>query len=162
MRFLGITMFSLMGVACQTSANSSRDLKEAAEINTTIGLMYVKQNNFQAAEEKLRLAEQQDKNSVHVVLALAYFFQKTHQNKLANNYYQRALVLAPNFPEVWNNYGAFLCEEGQYAQGLHWLTQAAQGDVYEQREQARGNLLICREMMTGAAKDCCQHDSPCP
>ncbi|MCD6048574.1 MAG: type pilus biosis/stability protein PilW [Gammaproteobacteria bacterium] len=152
-RFWGIAMLGFVCVACQTSTNSSIDLKQAAEINTTLGLMYIKQNNFQVAEEKLFLAEQQDKSSQHVTLALAYFFQKTHQRKLANDYYQKALNRAPDDCEVWNNYGAFLCEEGQYVQGLYWLTQAAQGNIYAEREKARGNLLVCQKIAASVRKE---------
>lgn len=149
MKFMCFCLVLGMGflcAACQTETAVDVDLKTAAEMNASLAVQYTRQKAFPAAEEKLELASLQDKNSVHVQLAWAYFYQATQQSALAENAYAKALALSPDDPEVWNNDGAFLCGAGRYREAMQRFSFVIKHGNYVQRSEALNNQAICQKM----------------
>ncbi len=143
--FLFITL-----VACTTEGNGNspdfhrmKSLDSAAELNVALGLAYLEAHKPALAQEKLWLAEKESPNNARVWLALAYFYQNTGRDGLAAIYYQKALAAFPCDPEVLNNYGAFLCQQGHYHQAMQYLTQAEHQLTYLSMDTVEENAGLC-------------------
>lgn len=122
-------------------------LPEAAELNRQLGIAYLQQNDLITAQNRLMLAQQQDPQSARILNSLAYLFQKTQQATLAKSYYERAMALQPNNPEVLRHFGAFLCQQGDYAHGIALLQRAKKYSDFSILPGIDDNLAICRGLM---------------
>jgi len=145
MRYHSVILTNLLffSLSACTTNNHAIDPAEAAALNLQLGLIYIKENNWLPAENRLRLTLQQNPASVSALNGLAYIFQKTQRNALAYDYYKQAESRAPNNPEVLNHFGAFLCQQGDYAQGMKRLQQAYRYNTFFSNESIKTNLAIC-------------------
>jgi type IV pilus assembly protein PilF len=137
-------------VACQ--ANQEEDAKpigkkynrvDAASHNTQLGLAYLKQGDRPKAKLKLALALSQAPNSASTNGAMAYYLEQTGSTKLARQYYEKAVRLAPGKGAQLNNYGAFLCRQGEYLQADHYFNKAADDINYDNTAGSLENAGLC-------------------
>jgi len=56
-------------------------------------------------------------------------YEKLNDYDKANEQYEKALDLTPDDWSVQNNYGRFLCERGDYEQGMALLTKAISNSI---------------------------------
>lgn len=127
----------------------------AANYNVQLGLGYLEKGDNIRAKEKLLRANQQAPDFVDGYLALAYYYEKIGQVQLAEQYYQKALKLEPKSGQVNNNYGAFLCKQGDYAKAISYFTLAMDDVYYHQSAKAYENAALCSVKLndfTSAAK----------
>ena len=115
----------------------------AAEYNAKLGLAYLKQNRLELAHEKLLKALQQNTNSVAANHYYAVLQEKLGQTHSAKKHYQKALRYSKNHPELYNNYGSFLCRQAQYADALAQFTRAIKYPLYKTPEFAYTNAGVC-------------------
>lgn len=115
-----LLLFCLYLTACTANTNP-----EAANINSNLGLAYLKEHDVLRAKEKLLLAQTQDPHSAEVLGALAYFYNVTGHLNTANHYYIQALSYAPNHADSLNNYAVFLCKQKQYSLAIAYFLKAA-------------------------------------
>lgn len=147
--FLGLVCFILLQ-SCQHPDKTEeehlpREPKptEAAAYNSQLGLAYLKQGNRSLAKHKLLLALSQDPNSANANAAMAYFLEKTGELDKAQIYYQKAMATAPKAGTQLNNYGAFLCRRGSYAQAETYFMKAVNDIEYEHTAGAYENAGLC-------------------
>src|SRR5690242_7983555 len=88
------------------------DLRKAASYNVQLGLGYLKQGDRPRAKKKLLTALEQEPTSADVNSAMAYYFEQTGEQNQAEKYYLKAITLSGNKGAQLNNYGAFLCRQG--------------------------------------------------
>ena len=119
------------------------NLAGAASYNTQLGLAYLKQGNKPRAKKKLLTALKQAPDSSGVNAALAYFFESTGDNQDAAKYYKKAMQLAPGSGSQYNNYGAFLCRNGQYKEADKYFNLAVKDIKYEKTAAAYENAGLC-------------------
>lgn len=117
----------------------------AANDNMQLGLAYLEQGDRVRAKHKLLLALQQDKNSVQVQDAMAYFLEEMGDEQQAEIYYLRAVQLAPNSGVALNNYGVFLCRIGKYAESEKQLLAATHDSNYLNTAKAYENAGLCAQ-----------------
>jgi type IV pilus assembly protein PilF len=127
------------------------NLQEASQINVRLGLGYLQQGNYPRAKEKLLLAAQQNVSQSSYG-ALAYFYERTHDNKLAAEYYQKAIALAPENGAPHNNYGAYLCRTGEYVAGDQQFKLAVNDTKYVNSASAYENAGLCALLVPDKAK----------
>lgn len=123
--------------------NKKGRLGEAATYNTQLGLAYLKQGNRVRAKRKLLLALEQAPNAANVNAAFAYFMEKSGELDKATVYYKKAMLLAPKEGRQLNNYGAFLCRQGQYKQAEMYFLEAVNDMKYEHTAGAYENAGLC-------------------
>jgi type IV pilus assembly protein PilF len=109
--------------SCASTENISD--KNSAMINTKLGLAYFEEGKIKTAKEKLLLANQRDPRNFLTLDALGYFYQKTGNSKLAENYYLSAIKNADGDGAALNNYGNFLYQEKRYQEALAYFLKAA-------------------------------------
>jgi type IV pilus assembly protein PilF len=149
--FLGLGACSSNNETQTSGTNNGANNPEASQINVRLGLGYLQQGNYPRAKEKLLLASQQNA-SAQSYGALAYYYEQTHENQLAANYYQKAIALNPKTGAPHNNYGAYLCRTGDYSAGEQQFQIAVADPKYINSASAYENAGFCALLVPDKAK----------
>jgi type IV pilus assembly protein PilF len=119
------------------------DLSKAAGYNVQLGLGYLKQGNRPRAKKKILTALEQEPTSPDVNSAMAYYFEQTGELDQAEKYYLKAMSLSGNKGAQLNNYGAFLCRQGNYKQAESYFLKAVSDLKYIHTAGAYENAALC-------------------
>lgn len=131
--------------ACVSHHLSAEELqkREAAKARVEVGIGYLQQGD--AAQAKLNfdkaLAHAPDYYLVHS--ALAYFHQQQGNTPAAAKSYLTAIKLDGKQGDVLNNYGAFLCSQGQYPQAYEQFNAALTAPGYYRQADTFENIALC-------------------
>ncbi len=137
-----LVMLALAGCASQSSTPFPESLKQAARLNTELGIGYMEQEQYDLARQKLmRALSQADLPETHV--ALAELYRRMDRAKLAEQQYRKALALAPDRPQTHNNYGVFLCDQKRYQDAVKQFLDAANNPDYSTPAYAYTNAGLC-------------------
>ena len=147
-RHLVFLVVALLLQSCQ-SMHSDR---EAAAYNTQLGLAYLKQGDRPRAKQKLLLALSEAPDSPDTNASMAYFLEKSGEMKRARRYYRKAMLMAPGNGEQLNNYGAFLCRRGQYAESDGYFLRAVNDPQYTHVAGAYENAGLCAAALSQNTK----------
>lgn len=148
LRYFLIIIF-LMLQACHSSddkddvVSNKTDLNKAATFNVQLGLGYLKQGDRPRAKKKLLTAMAQEPNSPDVNAALAYYFEHTSENDQAKKYYLKAISLSANSGTQLNNYGTFLCRQGDFKNAEVFFLKAVKDENYVHTSGAYENAGLC-------------------
>lgn len=141
-----VGMLGLALVAgCTTTTTGKRDvsLEKAAQANAQLGTAYLRGDRLNLADQKLRRALEQDSKNVDAHMGYALLNMELEKPELAREHFQQALELAPNRPDLRNNYGTFLCNQGEREAGIEQLLSAANNRLYETPQFAYANAGRC-------------------
>lgn len=143
-----LCMFILAGCASQPVATKSSlapgvNQIEAAKTRVSLGLTYLKNGNYVQAKTNLDKALQFAPRLGDVHFALAYYYQQVSEYDIAREYYEQAMHLDRNNPDLINSYGAFLCETGDYREAQENLLRAINIKTYNRAAESYENLAIC-------------------
>ncbi len=127
--------------ACSTTAPKTNT--EAAGYNTRLALNYLQQGDVVKAKSKMLLALQQAPNNPVVLDSMGYLLEKTGESKSAENYYLKALKLAPKDGRIQNNYGTYLCRHGRYKESIKHFVLATEDPNYLHIAAAYDNAGRC-------------------
>ncbi len=150
LRFL-LILTCLLFQACQhnndeeneSSSNKKIDLSKAASYNVQLGLGYLKQGDRSRAKKKLLTALEQEPSSAEANAALAYYFEQSSEIDEAKKYYLKALSLSSNGGSQLNNYGTFLCRQGEYKKAETYFLKAVKDMQYVHTAGAYENAGLC-------------------
>ncbi len=120
-----------------------KSTRDAAYYNTQLGLAYLNKDNLIRAKKKLLMAQRYNPKSPDVNTALAYYYQRTGDLSDAKHFYQLALKYAANAGRELNNYGVFLCKEGEYKEAMSYFNRAIQDRQYLNTGSAYENAGLC-------------------
>lgn len=121
----------------------SPDTERAAEINLEIGTDYLRKNNLVQAKEKIDKAVEQNPRNAKAQITAGMLYERLGDGSKAESHFAKGLALDPKNPEVQNNYGAFLCQNGKYARGEKLMIEAAGNPLYRTPEVAYLNAANC-------------------
>ena len=147
----------LLGVACMVVAQAqssfeqpqstrnqaNTDPKNRARIHTELGALYFQEGQNSAALDELRVALNADSGYVQAYSVRGLVYARLKEYARAEEDFQRALSLAPNDPEVNNNYGWYLCDTGKERQSIAYFLQALKNPLYETPDRAYTNAGTC-------------------
>jgi type IV pilus assembly protein PilF len=111
-----------------------------------LGVRYMDLNKLEVAKENLQLALKKDPNNAQVHNAFAFLYEKLNDYDKAKDHYEMALDMSPDDWSVQNNFGRFLCDRGEYEQGMALLTQAISTQLND-RLRALTNAGRCQLAM---------------
>lgn len=120
---------------------------KTAKINSRLGLAYLENHQINRAKQKLLLALDQAPNIPETLYTMAYFLESTGDVKKANNYYLKALAVAPTRGDAHNNYGTYLCRMGYYQAAINHFLIAADDTRYLNPADAYENAGLCARKM---------------
>lgn len=150
-RFMFITgaaMLSVLQTACTTTPSGQDALSESgvsrmAELNTQLGIGYLREGKLDLALTRLRKAAEADPNYSTAQNALGLVYDRLNQTEKAEEHFSRAVELNPADAAARTNYGGFLCRHGRTEEGVKLLLAAAKNTLYGKPEVAYTNAGLC-------------------
>lgn len=119
------------------------DLKEAAALNTQLGIDYMRAGQMDLALEKLKRAIDQDPDLAVAHSSIALVYQRKGDAELAEEHYREALDLNKHDPGTLNNFGVFLCARGKIADAEEMFLKAAKSTDNTTPADAWANAGVC-------------------
>lgn len=117
--------------------------ERASQINTRLGASYLSAGDLQQAEDKLSRAIEQDSRNADAHSAYALLQMRLDRTDRARRHFRRAMSLDPDNPQLQNNYGTFLCEQGDHDAAIAQFVTAAENRLYPTPEFAWANAGTC-------------------
>lgn len=142
-KYLIFAVFLGLAAACATTEDKKSVEANAADIYFQLGVRYLNLNKLEVAKENLQRAIELDSKNAPALNALAFLNEKLGKIDEARAYYQKAISLTPEDLGVKNNYGRFLCEQGEAQKGMALLTEATNDRLNERPWLAMTNLGRC-------------------
>lgn len=124
-------------------SQNSGDPRNRAKIHTELGGMYFQSGHMAAALDELGIAIKADPGFVSAYSVRGLVYTQLRDYPKAEEDFRYALNLAPNDPEVNNNYGWYLCETGKERQSIAYFLQALKNPLYETPDRAYANAGTC-------------------
>ena len=115
----------------------------AAKYNIQLGVGYLQKGNYLLAKEKLERSLSQNPKDPDVHTGLGLLYERTGDSKLADKHFREALRLAPDKPDLANNYAVYLCKNGRVDEGVERFTTVAANRYYQTPEVALTNAGVC-------------------
>lgn len=143
---LAVIAASLALAACTTTEvqpSAKADLKEAARLNTQLGIDYMRKGQFDLALEKLQRALEQDSDLATAHSSIALVYQRRGEAELAEDHYREALDLNAHDAGTMNNFGIFLCGQGEIEDAEEIFVKAAQNKDNAMPADAWTNAGVC-------------------
>jgi type IV pilus assembly protein PilF len=128
------------------------DSRRRSEVHTALAGEYYSRGNYSVALAATREAIKNDATyfNAHNMQGLVYM--ELREDGPARDAFNRALQLAPNNPEVLNNYGWFLCLNNDPRRGLEMMRRAAADTLYATPEKAWFSIGLCHRRANNAAE----------
>jgi type IV pilus assembly protein PilF len=131
--------------ACSSMSPAAKEqtakIDRAAKANTQLGMAYIERHEMQRAKQKFLLALQEDPKLPEVWYSMGYYMEVTGVN--AKKDYLKAVDLAPKHGDVQNNYGTFLCRNGEYNEAIKHFMLAIEDNEYLDTASAYENAGLC-------------------
>ena len=139
-----LACLALPAAAGDTGGNTDREsMVKAARLNAQLAVAYLKQNDVVAARDKIIKALSQNPRDSGVQSSAGLVYERLQEVDKAEEHYSAALRLAPNDPDMQNNYAVFECRRGKWEKGMKIFEQAAKNPAYSNPEVAYANAGVC-------------------
>jgi len=117
-----------------------------AELHTDLGAGYYERGQMDVALEELNEALKIDPNNPKAYNILGLVYSVLGENLKAEQNFQRALQLAPQDPEMHQNWGWYLCTHGRERESIAEFEIAARNPLYKTPERPLVNAGRCSVM----------------
>lgn len=148
--FAALAALLLAGCVSQTTVETRSvtdttlaDARRRAELRTQLASEYYQRGNFVVALEETRQAEKSDSSYYQAYNVRALVYMELREDALARQAFEKALSLAPNDPDVMNNFGWFLCLRGEADRGMGYFRRVQADPLYATPEKALLNAGLC-------------------
>ena len=128
--------------ACTNPVSGS---DKAADLNAKLGAQYLQKGHYKLADEKLRKALSQSPDSIDANHYFALLQQQLGKTDSASKHFSKASRLAPDSPEINNNYGTFLCKQKQFSKADVLFNKAISDPLYSTPAYALANAGTCAQ-----------------
>lgn len=114
-----------------------------AEINAKLGLNYMQHGNYDVAEAKLKRALKENPKLGAAHHYLAELYRRTERFDEAKEHFRLALKYTPDDVNLKNNFGVFLCDQGEYREAIDLFVTVAASRDYNRPDDAYANAGLC-------------------
>lgn len=122
------------------------DAQSRAKARTDLGLAYLRGGAYEVALNEAQLAIDALDSYAPAYDLLGMIYMALRQNEQAETNFRRAVGLAPNNPEIGNNYGWFLCQNGRIKESFTYFNQALRNPLYQTPAKVLHNMGVCALM----------------
>lgn len=145
LRLIAVLVLLALAAGCASSSEPryKTSLKKASRVNAELGANYLQQGQLERANSKLEKALEQDGNNVDAHTTFALLNMRLDKPEKARRHFETALELKPDSPQIHNNYGTFLCDEGEHDKGIEQFLKAAENRLYDTPAYAYANAGRC-------------------
>jgi type IV pilus assembly protein PilF len=126
-----------------TQSGEVGDPRNRARIHTELASAYLERGNMGVALEESRTALSADPNYAPAYNVLGLVHMELRENAVAQQQFERGLHLAPNDPDLNNNYGWFLCQTGRESQSIAYFLAALKNPLYNTPARSYVNAGLC-------------------
>ncbi len=116
---------------------------KAAKNRLALAMNYIQSGDYAQARFNLATALEFAPELAEVHSGFAYYFQTVGETKQAETYYQQALAIAPKDGDILNNYGVFLCRNGQFENAEQQFLTAVTITEYIRVAESYENASFC-------------------
>lgn len=116
---------------------------ESARVHTELGAEYFRLKRFDVALEEFNTAIDRSPNYALAYNGLGLVYAALGEKSRAETAFKRAIQLQPGNSESHNNYGRFLCDQGQYDASQKEFLQAVKNPLYKTPQIALYNAGVC-------------------
>lgn len=142
-----VLILSLSIVGCVSVTEGPPKIKSdpiaMSESRIELGLGYMGQGNMVRARENLELAVKHAPSYYRARLSMAHYYEQVGEVDEARITYQKALRLDSQNGNVLNNYGTFLCKQGEYDQADKYFNRAIDQPYYYLVSASYENAGFC-------------------
>lgn len=147
---LAVPVFSLPAHAQQQGGTQAapqettvKDPRSRAKVHTELGSLYFQDGNMPVAMEELTIAIYIDPTYAPAYSMRALVHNYLREPQYAEDNFQQALKYAPDDPEIANNYGWFLCQNGKPKEAMPQFERALRNRLYQTPDRAYLNAGQC-------------------
>lgn len=114
-----------------------------AEIQTQLGIGYLREGNLELAYNRLTRALEADPGYSTAHNAMGTLQERLGDMASAEKHFSTAVALNPMDSSAQSNFGGFLCRTGRYQEGEQRFLQALKNSLYDRPEIAYNNAGQC-------------------
>lgn len=137
-----------IGASGQRELQTSSDLtagQKRADIRIQLAIEYYQQGRNDIALDEVKQALVANPEFADAYGLRGLIYMAMGEKGLAEDNFQRAIKLAPDNPDLANNYGFFLCQNGRAPQSLAYFDQALHHRLYQAPVRALNNAGACSQ-----------------
>ncbi len=145
-----LTAMLFLAACAQTNQRSDydeptnrSDPNSPAMLNVRMGVAYFERQDYDLAIEKLKRAIDIEPKLAIAHSALALVYSTMGAGNEAAKHYKASVKHAPNDPIILNNYGTFLCQQGDYKKALEYYQRTLSNPFYKTPETVHENAGVC-------------------
>ncbi|MBV2233954.1 MAG: type IV pilus biogenesis/stability protein PilW [Sterolibacterium sp.] len=152
---LAVVILSLYGCATDLSGAdysaeqpvsqqaATTDAQQRAKVHTELGALYLQNSNLAVALDEARFALSADSNYAPAYSLMGLTYMQMRENASAEKSFEQAMRIAPNDPEVNNNFGWFLCQTGREQRAFPYFEAAFKSPLYATPAMPLTNAGVC-------------------
>lgn len=125
------------------TSSDQTDNQKRAQIRLQLAVGYYEQGQMSVALDELKRALQADPAYVDAYGVRALVYMDMGETALAEENFLHAIKLAPTNPELSNNYGWFLCQNGRERDSIAYFEAALKNRSYQSPTKALNNAGVC-------------------
>ncbi|MBC7514399.1 MAG: type IV pilus biogenesis/stability protein PilW [Herminiimonas sp.] len=125
------------------TSSDQTDNQKRAQIRLQLAIGYFEQRQLNTALDELKQAIAIDPNFADAYSVRALVYMDMGETRLADENFQTAMRLAPNNPDLNNNYGWYLCQNERPAQSIAYFEAALKNRTYQSPAKALNNAGVC-------------------
>lgn len=114
-----------------------------AQIHTDLAAHYFTRGQYQVALSEVNDAIAIEPRHAPAYNILALIQARLREEPQAEESFRKSIALAPNYSEVRNNYGLFLCQRKRYREALPLFDAALDNPLYNSPEKPLANAGLC-------------------
>ena len=130
-------------VSTETNEPKKWAPEERAEAHVNLGMKYLRENQFETAEQEFDAAIATNPNSDTAHHAKGLLLARKGDNLQASSYFEKAVQLNPDNYRAVNDYAIDLCQQGQTTKGIEQLVGVEQITANDQVLGTQLGLGVC-------------------
>ena len=135
---------AMSGAQTELPTQSDRTTDQRrAQIRLELAVDYYEQHQLPVALDEIKKALQADPDLAEAYSVRALIYMDMGEAALADENFLRAIRLAPNNPDLTNNYGWFLCQNGRAAESIAYFETTLKSRSYQYPSKALNNAGLC-------------------
>ena len=143
----GCTPLSSGGQSELKTSSDTTELQRRASIRLQLAVGYYHERQWSVALDEIKQALVIEPNNADAYSVRAMIYMEMGETNLADENFKRAMSISPNSPDLSNNYGWFLCQNGQEARSITYFEAAFNNRTYQSPAKALNNAGVCSMKM---------------
>lgn len=114
-----------------------------AKAHTELGMLYLQAGNMGVALQEARISVEADPGYAPAHNLMGLIHMSLRETGSAQASFEKAVRLAPGDPDIANNYGFFLCQNGRELEGIQYFLSAVKNPLYKTPARSYTNAGLC-------------------